>query len=164
MHKLPVISQRNKKTKLIDFGSFLEHYLYHFPILDLQKPIDSIHNDSPVLFWTVIIISAQKHPLHSEQFKRLLTPFKMLFSSYLLNSICSFYTIQALLLLCIWPFPVNKQREDPSWEYCGMAVAAILKLAPDDPQRMWPSSTEASAETVTAGLKTWLGCFFVTTK
>lgn len=151
------------RLKLTNRRSFSLHCLRHLPILDLQKPIDSIRNESPLLFWTVIVISVRTHPLHSAQFESLQAPFRRLLSGYLVNSIRSIYTIQALLLLCLWPFPVAKQPEDPSWDYCGMAVAATFKMGLDDSQSSWTDASEPPGDDAMWRLKTWLGSFVVST-
>lgn len=145
------------------FRSFATHYLHHLPILDLSKPIDRIFNDSSLLFWTIVITATSKHPVHSNYFELLHIPFKHLLSQYLVNSIRCIYTVQALLILCLWPFPVAKQQDDPSWEYIGIAVAAIVKLASNDSQTNWPGSNPLFIDE-SVRQKTWLGCFLVSTE
>ena len=141
----------------------MKNYLHHLPILNLGKPIDSIWNDSPILFWSIIVVSASKHPQHSNYFSILRSPFRLLLSDYMVSSIRSIYTVQALLILILWPFPVTKQQDDPSWEYCGMAVAAVLKLTSDDSHTNWPGSNPTFIEESVYS-KTWLGCFAVSTE
>lgn len=85
-------------------------------------------------------------------------------SEYLTRSIRSIWTIQALLLLCLWPFPVASQLDDPSWEYCGMAVAAALKMGLDDSPASWGEAIRPSSDELTWRSKTWLGCLCVSTK
>ncbi|KAK9247040.1 hypothetical protein V1506DRAFT_572216 [Lipomyces tetrasporus] len=146
------------------FEHFCRHYFRHLPVLDIQKPIDSVWNDSTLLFWTVLVTSAREHPVHCVQFPRLYLPFRRLLSEHLFNSIRCIYTIQALLLLCVWPFPVKNQRDDPSWNYCGLAVAAALQMDLHESQGNWrPDASENSAEDMILRLKTWLGCFVVST-
>ncbi|GAD96987.1 conserved hypothetical protein [Paecilomyces variotii No. 5] len=145
------------------FTYFSRHYERHLPIIDLGKPVEAILTDSPLLFWTVVIISIRKHPLHCAHFQYLKAPFKRLLSDYLVASIRSVYTIQALLLLCLWPFPVEKQTDDPSWEYCAVAVAAVFKMGLDDSQTSWIDASEPPSDNLACRLKTWLGCFIVST-
>lgn len=145
------------------FLSFAAHYLHHLPILDLTKSIDSIWSDNQLLFWTIVIASASKHPRYSSYFGPLQVPVKHLLSEYLVSSIRCIYTVQALLILCLWPFPVAKQQDDPSWEYIGLAIAANLKLTSVDSQTNWPGSNHLLiVESVRQ--KTWLGCFAVSTE
>lgn len=126
-------------------------------------PIDTLWDDSPIFFWTIVVISASKHPQHSNYFTLLQVPFKQLLSGYLVNSIRCIYTVQALLALCLWPLPVIKQQDDPSWDYCGMAVAAMLKLTSVDSNTNWPGSNPHFFEE-SLRFKTWLGCFAVSTE
>lgn len=128
----------------------------------MNKPIDTIQNDSPLLFWTIILIAARDHQTHRKHYVHLEQPFKNLLAGCLIKSIRSIYTIQSLLLLSLWPFPVRYQTDDPSWTYCGMAVAAALQLGLDEhqvPRRQ--DSSEVASEDADMRLKTWLGCFVV---
>ncbi|KAJ8103699.1 hypothetical protein POJ06DRAFT_293524 [Lipomyces tetrasporus] len=150
-------------TILALFEHFAAHYLHHLPILDLTKSIDMIWSDSQLLFWTIVVTAASKHPLHSSYFGPLQIPFKHLLSGYLVSSIRCIYTVQALLVLCLWPFPVANQLDDPSWEYIGMAIAANLKLTSDDCQTNWPGSNPLFIDE-SVRQKTWLGCFAVSTE
>ncbi|CAI7657420.1 unnamed protein product [Penicillium pancosmium] len=145
------------------FISFATHYLHHLPILDLTKSIDQIWTDNQLLFWTIVITSAGKHPQHSSYFGPLQGPFKHLLSGYVVSSIRCIYTVQALLILCLWPFPVAKQQDDPSWEYVGLAIAANLKLTSVDSQTNWPGSNPLLIDE-SVRQKTWLGCFAVSTE
>lgn len=119
---------------------------------------------SPLLFWTIIVIASSKHPLHGNHFCSLQVPFHRLLSEHLTRSIRSIWTIQALLLLCLWPFPVANQLDDPSWEFCGIAVAAALKMGLDECPVPWGESIRPTPVELTWRLKTWLGCFLVSTK
>ena len=143
------------------FDSFYRHRLHHLPILDIQKPVDAVLRESPLLFWAVVVVSARDHPEHSTYFSSLLVPFKGLLSEYLVSPFRSERTIQALLLLCTWPFPVNMQADDPSWNYCGMAVAAALQrgLKPS----LGTAFQDPAADDASLKIKTWLGCFVVST-
>lgn len=85
-------------------------------------------------------------------------------SNVMTRSIRSTYTIQALLLLCLWPFPVQSQLDDPSWEYCGMAVAAALKMGLEDRPVSWGQTVRPSPDEHIPRLKAWLGCFVVSTE
>lgn len=137
--------------------SFRRHYHRHLPIVDVQKSMDTIFCDSAFLFWAIVITAAQYHPVHSGQFHRLGQPFKRLVADHLVHSIRSIYTIQALLLLIVWPFPVLQQDDDPSWNYCGIAVSATLKMGFDDTNR------NNMSDSMIQRTKTWLGCFAVST-
>jgi hypothetical protein len=68
-----------------------------------------------------------------------------------------------LLILSLWPFPVAKQQDDPSWEYIGLAIAANLKLTSVDSQTNWPGSNPLLIDE-SERQQTWLGCFAVSTE
>lgn len=146
------------------YRSFSNHYLSHLPILNIGKSVDGVYEDSKLLFWTMAYISTRYHAAHQQQSAELLTPLKRLLSEHLVESIQSVYTIQALLLLSLWPFEVRYQRDDASWNYCSLAVSAAIQMGLDDTKAQpRPGIAEPSEEARQLGLKTWLGCFWVST-
>ncbi|KAK9234060.1 hypothetical protein V1525DRAFT_422593 [Lipomyces kononenkoae] len=85
-----------------------------------------------------------------------------LLSETLLRSIRSVYVIQSLLLLCLWPFPIKNQIHDPSWNYCGIAVAAALQMGLHQTEANWEYGfRDLSSVDLDIRLTTWLGCFLV---
>jgi hypothetical protein len=111
-----------------------------------------------------MLTSAREHPDHRVFHARLLSPFRMLLSECVLIGIRDLYTIQALLLLCSWPLPVRNQRDDPSWHYCSLAVAAILQLGLGESTGF--SRLDRVQNLIGDAIlrkKTWLACFVVST-
>jgi hypothetical protein len=86
-------------------------------------------------------------------------------SDYLFKSIRCLYTIHALLLICVWPAPVKRQTDDPSWTYCGLVTAAAIQLGLHEPQdEMKPDGGRYSEEEMKLRRNTLLGCFVVSTR
>jgi len=75
----------------------------------------------------------------------------------------SIETVQALLILCLWPFPVSTTFDDPSHSYSGIAVQMGLQLGLHCPTQTY--SHLAVREGITADsdvkLTTWLACLVV---
>lgn len=44
-------------------------------------------------------------------------------------------TIHAILIICTWPLPVQKQPDDPSWNYCGLITNAAVNIGLHQPGR-----------------------------
>ncbi|KAH0531286.1 hypothetical protein TsFJ059_000140 [Trichoderma semiorbis] len=145
-------------------NELLEHfyinYFYHVPFIISGKSADWIHQESELLFWTLLLISARNHPIHSQQFTRLKAALLKLLSEYLIRSIRNIYTVQSLLLLCAWPMPVMTQSDDPSWNYCNLAVSAVQQIGI---RESLPPVGEISPESLVY-FKTWLGCFVMSTE
>ena len=113
-----------------------------------------------------MLTAAREHPVHHDLHAQLLSAFKRYLCEYQFTGIRHIDSIQALLLLSLWPMPARNQGCDPSWNYCHLAVSAALQMGL---ARSTPSSgtnmAEASAdEEEEARLKTWLGCFVVSNR
>ena len=122
-----VMRNPNSSPMELMLESFRSHYLHHLPVLDIQIPASYLLKDSPLLFWTTIIIAARDHLAHATFSIQLQLPYKRLLSTYLSKSICCVHTIQALLLLCTWPFLVRNQNDDPSWATAGSLLQLLSR-------------------------------------
>ena len=152
-----MLLQRSLKVPSPKSHSFLEFYHPHVPIVNL----DHIEILEPLILWTVILISSQHHPELSYIFLRLKDAHQRLLERAVFANEGTYGTVQALLLLSIWPLPVKKQIWDPSWRYCNLALAIAQQLGLHEPnsQREYstsPTSTELS-------VRTWTACVFVAT-
>src|SRR5580692_10095121 len=138
-------------------NSYLQHQYYHLPILNRRTPIGTMQKNTPLLFWTIMVVSCRYHRNLCHRFPLLRDPYHELLGKALTTSPMSLCTIQATLLLCYWPFPCAKQPQDPSWNYCGIAINAALYLGLDSPKDHQLS--KLSAEELNIRSKTWLACF-----
>ncbi|KAI5924610.1 hypothetical protein F4810DRAFT_700675 [Camillea tinctor] len=151
------------QTAVEGFKIFATHYLPHLPIL---SPIylESIYHTSPLLFWTIVVTVAKHSSIPSDEglFGRIVSPFRQLVQSEILQAPLSLQAIQALLILCMWPLPVEKQSQDPSWLYCGIAVNAAVYMGLHRPNSIGSLRyIGVSAGNKEARVLTWLGCFYV---
>ncbi|KAI1124306.1 hypothetical protein F5Y10DRAFT_31978 [Nemania abortiva] len=139
--------------------------LFHpkIPVL-VSVNINNIYNSSPLLFWTIIAIVASHTSVPSADglYDQIAEPFQDMLRTEALQAPLPLQRIRALLLLCVWPMPVETQRQDPSWLYSGIAVNSALYLGlhrsgPPHPCR----GPSGSSETPLERIITWLGCFYV---
>ncbi|KAI2615402.1 fungal-specific transcription factor domain-containing protein [Hypoxylon sp. NC1633] len=151
------------------FRIFITHFHPQLPILG-PISLKTIHHSHPFLFWTIVVIVAQRSPVPSDEtlFSRLYEPYMQMLRVEALRAPMPLSRIQALLFLCTWPMPVSHQRDDPSWLYCGIAVNAALymSLHRSNPTSGTPPSLYSIG--VISGspherTNTWLGCFYVST-
>lgn len=56
--------------------------------------------------------------------------------------------------------PVANQSDDPSWNYCSLAVSAVQQIGIHEPARAEDSRPARSI----AYLKSWLACFVISTE
>ena len=162
---LQLCSESKKRKKdhhplylpLLTYFSFATHYLPHFPILDMRMSINTLHQTSPLLFWAIILISSRHQENLAESYKTLL-------SKQLIEPIRSLYSIHALLIYCLWPIPSRKQILDSSWNYCGFAVSAAIRMGLHQSDATWEYDfSQFSAQDIEIRRRTWLGCFIVST-
>ncbi|KAG4416382.1 hypothetical protein IFR04_010491 [Cadophora malorum] len=138
------------------FDHFEQNYYHTLPILDTDFTIAELHKLSQVLFWAIIIISSRWHPSLSHLYPSLVTGYRDILSKTLLEPMNTIESIQAILMLCVWPFDFWRKIEDPSWSYCGFATNAATKL------RIHENCTHGlSAKSNRIRKKTWLACIHV---
>lgn len=56
--------------------------------------------------------------------------------------------------------PVMTQSDDPSWNYCNLAVSAVQQIGI---RESLPAMGEMSSDSLVY-FKTWLGCFVISTE
>lgn len=121
---------------------------------------------SPLLFWTIILIASREHHRFVTLSHRVATHHGDLLSPILQRTIQQIETIHALLLLCLWPVPRPHYFQNPAWNYVGLATHAAMQLQchtalePVHEQYQWPGFNLVVEGRVTAIEKaqTWLGC------
>ncbi|KAI1114105.1 hypothetical protein F5Y14DRAFT_191022 [Nemania sp. NC0429] len=150
-------------TAIEAFKIFASLFHHKFPIL-ISININNIYNSSPLLFWTIIAIVSSHTTVPSAErlFDQIAGHFHDMVRAEVLQAPLPLQKIQALLLLCVWPMPVDKQHDDPSWLHSGIAVNAALYLglhrsSPSHPTRRIGGFSGTPLESIV----TWLGCFYV---
>lgn len=138
------------------FEHFHKHYYRHCPILNTEISLHELHESSPLLFWTIIIISSRWHPSLHELYACFLDSYRALLSRALIEPQTSIEFVQAVILLLFWPLAVNRQAEDPSWNLCGMVTNVAMKLAI---HRLRVNDRQGLSEkSAWIRRKTWLAC------
>jgi hypothetical protein len=152
------------RDSVIDcFELFAGFFYPHFPIITPLISIAATHSSSPLLFWTIIAIVLSKHmrPEHTTMFNQLEPLYSLQLATEIFNAPLPLPTIQAVSILIIWPFPVEKQPHDPSWLYSGIAVHASLGMGLHRSTSMPTPTTDS--ESLRMRASTWLGCFLSNT-
>lgn len=134
--------------------SYRKYYHHHVPILRTDTPASDLHS---FLFWTIIIISSRLHPKYTQLHAQLLPSYRALLSETIIENVRDVEAIQAIILLCQWPLPVDRQWKDPSWTFCGLAVNAALQEGLHLPDLSLPSESTYHLH------NTWIACFVTNT-
>jgi len=149
-------------------GQVKEHFRAYFARCHRYLPFelksrdpDDVYLNSPLLFWA-ICAAASSWKLQSQ----LEVEIKTLVAATLHSKVRAIETVQALLVLCMWPFRVSKLHEDPSHFYIGLATQMCLQLGlhrPSQPHSHLVDRPEYQSMIADAHVKTttWLACFVV---
>jgi hypothetical protein len=141
-----------------DRSSYARFHHQHLPIVDTSVSLESIHMSSPLLFWTIAVVTCRHDPRYQDLYQTLTAPYEELLSTILVRSINSLKNIQAILLLCIWPFPVRHQHDEPSLNYCSMAVSAAMQMGLHRPGYSTEYKISDMTESDLDKTITWMAC------
>lgn len=122
--------------------------------------VSALQQTSPILFWTILIISSRWHSDLSHIYDMILEDYRNLLAHTLLNAIEAIETIQAILLLCFWPLSVERQPDDPSWYYCGMITNAAMKMDIHQITGFDGTKSDFTEKQIRIRRLTWIACVY----
>ncbi|KAK6332283.1 suppressor protein sef1 [Orbilia brochopaga] len=105
------------------FRTYFAHYHHYLPFKMESSSPEEIYARSPLLFWVIITIASTR-----KLRGRLAPMIKAMVGETMYVRRHSIESVQALLLLCLWPFPTLSMNEDPSHIYSGIATQIALQL------------------------------------
>lgn len=146
---------------------FKTYFARHHPWLPFKVSTESpeeVFSRSPLLFWVICAVAS-----HWKQQGQLAPMVKAMIADTLHANSHSVDTIQALLIMCLWPFKTTRLSEDPAPFYCSIATQMSLQLGLHRAsQPYWPlrNGSLSGPSTVMLDteirLTTWLACYVVT--
>ncbi|KAF5712237.1 transcription factor [Fusarium globosum] len=147
------------------FMVFAEYMRPRLPVV-ASLSAQAAYENQPFLFWTIvtIVLCRLPEPHSIPLFQLLRAPYERLVQETVTDAPLPLYKVQALLLLCNWPLPTDKQWKEPSWLYCGVAIQAARYLSLDRQQTI-PSLRVigVTSGSIRSRINTWLSCFSVST-
>lgn len=157
-------------SKLIGI-SFEEFFLVHTPFLEPVQSLSGLVDRSPLLFWTIVMVSCQLHRHYSFLYNDMVTVHRQLLSQEIHSALQSLEAVQAILVVCTWPIPQVHHTDDPCWEHIGLAINAAIRLhchrplPLNSPIRGWKGLGTVTANdlNVSTQHKTWLACVDLST-
>lgn len=137
-------------------------YHSYFPILPEFDDFILEYDQNKLLLWTLLAITTKSQ---SETYSSLVDPVRKLAADLYEPKSRSLKTMQALLLLCAWPFPFQRTQNDPSPMYCSLATNIGYQLGLHRPwcKGDFEENTRGFVTATTVEAKTWYGCFIVNT-
>ncbi|RBA20854.1 hypothetical protein FPRO05_08301 [Fusarium proliferatum] len=147
------------------FMVFAEYMRPRLPVV-ASLSAQAAYETQPFLFWTIvtIVLCRLPEPENIALFQLLRAPYERLVQETVTDAPLPLYKVQALLLLCNWPLPTEKQWKEPSWLHCGVAIQAARYLSLDRQQTI-PSLRVigVTSGSIRSRINTWLSCFSVST-
>ncbi|EFQ96027.1 hypothetical protein PTT_03590 [Pyrenophora teres f. teres 0-1] len=106
---------------------FTEHHPL-FPILDPSVGPNDYYEQSPFLFWVIVVTGSRRYAEHPDVLDRTSQAVTQLaFSSMALRT-SQVPVIQGLLILCTWRLPTNSMYKDTTHLMCGSAVHLATQI------------------------------------
>lgn len=130
------------------------------PYLDFAVSTDPgiIYAKSPLLFWVICAVASSTNVMLELQ-----AGIANLVGQVVINPPRSVEVVQALLILCMWPFPFESTLADPSFIYCGIAHRISLQIGLHRPSLSQEFSSKRVVLEVDEDVRksTWLACYVV---
>jgi len=146
------------------FQQFELLYYPHFCILEPVDSLSQLYQDSPLLFWTIVLVATRHHITLHVHLPALQQAHMTLHAKVLMDAIQSLHEIQAVLMICTWPGPVKQQPQDPSWQQLGLAINAARQMGLHKATDWFilgskPFKTQLSKHLLSTRKMTWLKAF-----
>lgn len=111
-----------------DIYSYFTQYHPLFPILDPNISPNDYYDQSPFLFWTIVVTGSRRYSDHPDVLEKTSqTITQLAFSSMALRT-SQVPVIQGLLILCTWRLPTNSMYKDTTHLMCGSAVHLATQI------------------------------------
>ncbi|GFF89722.1 hypothetical protein IFM47457_08246 [Aspergillus lentulus] len=139
---------------------YYANYHMFLPILPGQAGFHAYTHSSDLLYSVVMLTALRRLSKHYDLYLSLVDVVRSLLASHLLSASGTIQTMQALLLLCHWPLPFDR-NEDPSHALIAQATHLGLRLGLHRPghgrEFLADPSTVENVEHIRQ--MTWVACF-----
>lgn len=146
---------------------FFEHYHPFLPFLDPSPSPDYYFEASPLLFWAIVAVGSRRYEKDVTLLRFLSDPV----TKYAWDAIAqlpnTLFTVQALLVLCTWPFPASSLwlEATPVWSSIAVSIAQQLGLhRPDNAAEFMRVRPRPGVVLEDERLRTWVACSIVAQK
>ena len=109
-------------------SSFFQRYFPILPIIDSMLSPDECFELSPFLFWTIVFIGSRHYARDPTLLGKLAPRINSIALRALESRANPIQTIQGLLLLCVWPVPINTMHKDISNVLSGAAIHLAMQI------------------------------------
>ena len=88
---------------------------------------DRFYEQSPLLYWSIVATGARRYPEDPILFERVVRQILQVALASLFSLSNSIPSIEAVLILCSWPIPVNTMFKDPTHALAGVAMQLAVQ-------------------------------------
>lgn len=125
------------------FDQYFEHFHPYFPVVRIREP-DAIYNSGPVLFWVIVVTACRRSTHEGGIFDFLVDAVRNEILGSVSDPPVSLATINALLILSVWPLPTIRFMKDPSPIYVSLLMNSCYMLGihtgrGDFPTQVYPA-------------------------
>jgi len=109
-------------------SSFFENHHPFLPFLDpLQSP-DHYYKSCPSLFWAIVGVASRRYQEDTTLFTVLSEWVMKLIWTEISTCLHKISTVQAILLVALWPFPTAKSTNDTSVILSSIAITSSMNI------------------------------------
>ncbi len=90
-------------------------------------PPEEYYERSPFLFWSIVATGARRYADDPTLFQRVVSQVQQIALGTLFSCSNPIPTIQAVLILCLWPIPVNSMCQDTSHTLGAVAMQLAVQ-------------------------------------
>ena len=136
----PTISLSSTQTKALGTAQLEEdevqelvteyftHYHNFLPILNPGRSYQAVFEASPLLFWSIIAIACRRAENQPTLLNQIAQPVTDLLWKQIRTPPHTLEVVQAILLLCIWPFPTSSSSNDQSYTLASIAINVAIQM------------------------------------
>ncbi|KAH6961924.1 hypothetical protein BKA56DRAFT_598095 [Ilyonectria sp. MPI-CAGE-AT-0026] len=143
------------------FNTYLTYYHPFLPLIDETKPPHDYYLLSDLLFWSIISVASRRMRSRPTLLPRLARNVTDLLWTTLRSIPYSLATVQALALLCTWPFPTSSSTADPTFMLVGIMLQIGTQMGLHralDAQDFAKVPTRLDAREYAEWVRTWEAC------
>ncbi|OJJ67014.1 hypothetical protein ASPBRDRAFT_69469 [Aspergillus brasiliensis CBS 101740] len=144
------------------FTIFFTHYHPYVPLLDPSISPDQYYARSAVLFWSIILQASRRYTEEPGLFVSLTAPVKKLIWDTIANPPHTWHVVQAIILVCMWPFPTSSLSSDITSILLSTAQTISLRIGLHRPEAIQDFSRtrrRLMPEEMAEVARTWATCY-----
>ncbi|KAJ6129286.1 hypothetical protein N7512_002066 [Penicillium capsulatum] len=147
------------------FHLFFNRYHVYFPFLQPAVSPDDYFNRSSLLFWVIVYTAARQYPDDPGLMAALTGPLKGLLWETISNPPHTWYIVQAISLLCMWPFPTSSLSTDITAMLVNISQTIAMQLGLHQPEAIQDFSRikrKLNNTETSEVIRTWAACYIAT--